>query len=494
MIQPNKHRNTVIEGQSDKTRAMGYQAVRDCAVALWMVLAFSLPLFFAGVSAHGVLWFNSVGISALVLWLTSAVLGGSVPKIPRLLLGCVLLLLLFGWTAAFNPSFVFRGAFVGFEPVDRAVAWLPGTIDGVISRNAMGRWTINLLLLCMGVDLCRHEEVRSRVRLSFLMGGLVVIAIAVGQRLSEARSVLGTGLGVRQPFFGTFIYPGSAGAYLNLLFPGFCFELLRSGWRRKLGIAGVFGTCLAWVWNTSRLSSLVGAVELVLFAAILLRRFTHSVAHGRKRFGIRGMASNSGVVLSCVCLLGLLWCVFPVLPLVEKWKMLPDQFQRTYSRLETLRVCAKMAKDSGVWGMGPGTFSAAYPYYSVESGSLTQGTWSHAHCDYMELLIEWGWAGAACWLGMVAGALNRVRAGLGDLGKASLDRTGGNAIQAVAAGGALLAFAMHAFGDFPVFNPSVMLVGWFWLSCAWSMRPAGGVTVPPKVLRGPAASCSSVGW
>lgn len=481
----------MIENRTDFKKSNGSKAVRDSAAALWMVLGASLPLVFGGASVHGGLWFNSVGISALVLWLMAAAFGGAFPKLPRFLLGCVVLLLVFGWTSVFNPSFVFRGTHVGFEPVERFAHWLPGTIDGAVSKSAMLRWSIILLLLCMGVDLCRHDEIRSRVRLSFLFGGLLVITIALGQRLSEAGSVLGTGFGIRQPFFGTFIYPGSAGAYLNVLFPGFCFELLQSGWRRRLGIAGVLGTCLAWVWNTSRLSSLVGAVELGLFGAILLRRFIHSISTRRRRAGVKTSVSNAGFAVSCVCLIGLLWCVFPVLPLVEKWRMLPDQFQRTYSRIETLRVCVEMVKDAGIWGMGPGTFAAAYPYYSIEAGALTQGTWMHAHCDYLELLIEWGWAGAACWGGIIFGALGRLWVLLGNIGKTSLERGGGNATQALAAGCALLALGIHALGDFPMHNPSVILAGWFWLSCAWSMRSVGAA-IPSKTLRSRVVSSSSV--
>ncbi len=444
---------------------VGTEVLRDAASLLWMLLAASLPLFFGGASPQGGVWFDSVGCIAVAFWLLGGWLGRILLDVPKLLVWSCLLLILIGWCAALNPSFVFTGPFSGFESVEGGVTWLPSTVDAVSSVKAMLRWTLAILLLWMGVDLCRSERMRSRVRLSFLLGGVSVLLVAFGQRLSDAASVMGTGLGWRQPFFGTFIYPGSAGAYLNLLFPAFCLELLEKGWRRRLGVIGLFGTFLAWVWNTSRLSSVVGILELAAVIGVFL--FCRRAQSGFRQRGTWSFSLGREVLLSGLGLLVLLWFVFPVLPLVEKWRMLPEQWHRTYSRIETIRACWEMAKDAGGWGMGPGTFGAAYPYYAVGTGDLTQGAWKHAHCDYLELWIEWGLAGCACWAVVVLGGAWRFAKESFWVPRCS--STGSmQGVGAMMGLCALCALALHAVADFPVHNPSVLLTALFWLSCAWA--------------------------
>src|SRR6185295_384118 len=75
-----------------------------------------------------------------------------------------------------------------------------------------------------------------------------------------------------------------------------------------------------------------------------------------------------------------------------------------------------MVPDAGVFGFGSGTFRAAFPGYqaSYDFGSRsvpefwTTQLWLHAHNDYLQCLIEWGFLGTALWGILIVGGVGRA--------------------------------------------------------------------------------------
>jgi hypothetical protein len=434
-----------------------------------MLLSATLPLFLGGVSEMGDLWLNTLGWSAVALWVGGLFQQRRFPAVSRWVgvpLGAALLT---GTVGALNAEFTYEGPFVGFTAAV-AKGWLPSTVDAGLSWAALRHWALLGALFCMSSDFCAERAQCKLYRNCLTAAGLVQIVVALGQRLSDARSIMGAGWGEQLPFFGTFIYPGSIGAYLNLLLPLFCLHLFGRTQRSLVGIAGLAGLGVAIFWNTSRLSSLVGICTGGLLALTLgLVAWQNSEGGEMRAAFFRRLQRLGPVLFSAILVGGLALMVFPVPPLFEKWRLLPEQWNTDYPRLEAMKACLEICRDAGAWGFGPGTFGAVFPHYAQEMAVSARGVWRHAHCDYLEWFIEWGYLGTLLWSFLPLGALARVGARL--FQEKSVHRRN----EAACIGAALVALGLHALADFPVFNPGVQVLAVFWLGSAWSARAPASV-------------------
>jgi hypothetical protein len=434
---------------------------------LWAVMAGLLPLFFGGVTGAAQLWRETLSCACILLWSITLFRQRRLPRCPSgLVIPCALIVLT-GWVGALNPSFQFQGYRSGFVSLSDSPVWLPSAVDSASAVKAMQHWTLVLAVLLMLTDLCSERQVRSNIRTGILLGGLAVLFIGLAQKLADARTVLGSGKGANQPFFGTFIYPGAAGAYFNLLFPGFCLAAAKPGWSRAVGTAGIAGVFVSWLWNTSRISTFIG----VLTACSVLCLLFLKLRAGGSSWMCRERAQlfrrhRTGIAASCLLLL-LTAYVFPVPPQFSKWIAYSGQVFGPNPRFEAMKVCVQIAGDSGVWGMGPGAFPLVFPYYAAQSESLEtlRGFWRHAHCDYLEFLIEWGWLGSLPWMwlgGCIA--LKSV--------KQFRSRPVLSSWETLCTAAALGLVCLHAVLDSPLQNPSVLMVALFWAASAVS-KPDG---------------------
>jgi hypothetical protein len=308
------------------------------------------------------------------------------------------------------------------------------------------------------------------MRIALLSGGLILLLIALGQRLAESTSILGSGVGAEQPFFGTFIYPGSAGAYFNALLPSYCLLLYDRRIQRWIGFVGVLLTGVALFWNTSRISSVVGLLETLVLTAVLMRSREGTLegvpSHQTTLVGARSERRTWAIGLLALAFLSL--AVFQVHPLLEKWRMLPQQWTLSNPRVEAARVSLKITRDAGFWGFGPGTFQAVFPQYTAGASKSIAGVWKHAHCDYLEFWIEWGCVGGLFWLCLLLGGVFQVLSLKVPPTMSPLSRSRSDFREKACGVAALCALGLHAIADFPLQNPSVLLVAFFWLGCAWS--------------------------
>jgi len=444
--------------------------------SLWllMLLSATLPLFLGGVSEMGDLWLNTLGWCAVALWVGGLFQQRRFPSVSTwaaVPLGAALLV---GTLAALNAEFVYDGPFGGFTAAV-AKRWLPSTVDARVSFAALRHWALLGALFCMSSDLCAERSQSILHRNCLAAAGLVQIAVALGQRLSDARSILGSGWGEQLPFFGTFIYPGSAGAYLNLLLPLFCLQVFGKDSRPLVGIAGLAGLGVAIFWNTSRLSSLVGICTGMLLVLTLGWIAWQNAEKEELRTALfRPLRRLRPVLFSALLVGGLALLVFPVPPLFEKWRLLPEQWNTAYPRLEAMKACLEICADAGAWGFGGGTFASVFPHYAQEMAVSARGVWRHAHCDYLEWFIEWGYLGSLLWSLLPLGAFARVGC------RFFQERSPHRRVEAACTGAALVALGLHALADFPVFNPGVQMLAVFWLGTAWGTRPvAGGIVGNP---------------
>lgn len=123
-------------------------------------------------------------------------------------------------------------------------------------------------------------------------------------------------------------------------------------------------------------------------------------------------------------------------------------------------------RERPAWGIGPGTFSAVFPYY--QSAALEGRTLLHAHCEPVQFLVEYGWAGTLVVLVAVAlllGVRRSVRAGPDEIPPfADLER------KAFRSG--LVACGLHCMVDFPLRIPLIALVAAAWVGVWAGTRPA----------------------
>ena len=434
--------------------------------ALWllMLLSATLPFFIGGVSGMGDLWFNTLGWCAVALWVGGLYQQRRFPSVSLWVAAPLGMVFLVGALATLNAEFAFDGPFSGFT-ASVAKGWLPSSVDAGASLSALRHWALLGALFSMSSDFCAERTHCDLYRNCLTVAGFVQIGVALGQRLSDARSILGGGWGEQLPFFGTFIYPGSAGAYLNLLLPLFCLHFFAKTQRPFVGIAGLAGLGVAVFWNTSRLSSLVGVCTGTLLL-LTLGTVAWQKAEKEKVRAALFLSRHAWrpVLVSAILVGGLALMVFPVPPLFEKWRLLPTQWNTAYPRFEAMKACWEICRDAGAWGFGLGTFASVFPHYSHEMAVSARGVWRHAHCDYLEWFIEWGYLGCLLWSFLPLGALVRV------CGRYFQEKSAHRRSEAACTGAALLALGLHALGDFPVFNPGVQVLAVFWLGNAWSAR------------------------
>jgi O-antigen ligase len=135
-----------------------------------------------------------------------------------------------------------------------------------------------------------------------------------------------------------------------------------------------------------------------------------------------------------------------------------------------------MVPDAGVMGFGPGTFRVIFPSYqgTYDFGSRTvplfwkDGFFEHAHEDYLETLIEWGYLGTLFWSVLVFGGI--ARGAMRYFQKqTSLSLRWLLLCSLLALGGTLA----HALIDFPLQIASIQLYVFVLLGICWGTSSAG---------------------
>ena len=123
-------------------------------------------------------------------------------------------------------------------------------------------------------------------------------------------------------------------------------------------------------------------------------------------------------------------------------------------------------RERPAWGIGPGTFSAVFPYY--QSAAFEGQTLLHAHCEPVQFLVEYGWAGTLVVLAAVALLLGVRRGG----------RDGPDVIppfadlERKAFRSGLVACGLHGLVDFPLRIPLIALIAAAWAGVWAGTRPA----------------------
>ena len=148
---------------------------------------------------------------------------------------------------------------------------------------------------------------------------------------------------------------------------------------------------------------------------------------------------------------------FAVRAFWREWRQIAVIGQEWAFRSGILKDALAAWRDHPAWGVGPGAFPVAFPYY--QSAAFEGRTILHAHCEPIQFLVEFGAAGALIVLAAVALALSaRGPSPAGAAGEippfADLERR--------AFGFGLIACGLHSLIDFPLRIPLIALLAATW--------------------------------
>jgi hypothetical protein len=390
------------------------------ATARWIFLAALIyaPWAYGGTTPESIVAINWLLGGALVLWVVGWFFpaeeeteGISDPghrwRPPRMLAIASIGILIWGWWMVFNAKAIYDSSYSVFVPLPHFGAGMPGSIDYAISVAWMVRGTLLLGVIWFVAELSRDPRWLLRLWWTLALAGGSIAALGLLQKATGAEMIFWqSASNPTITFFATYYYHANAGAFLNLTLPAMAGLTLRVFSRpvkpvvRAVSLSIFIIHVVANFANTSRVAEFNGAglilTLLVRFAPAIFRRLSST----ERNFGLAGIAA---VLLA-------LYAVGQASHLersVRRWQNLSEQLPRDLRWLAAKAALAALP-ETGVFGAGPGTFRAVFPRYAAELPGGSRSVWRFLHEDYLQTLMEWGWAGAMLWAlvfigGIVAG-------------------------------------------------------------------------------------------
>jgi hypothetical protein len=378
----------------------------------------------------------------------------------------------YGWLTVVNARADYLVSDLAFNEFDHRL-WESG--PGSVARNV----SITKMVEISGLFLLFFAAVRAResgvwkLLLAILpLLGVVVTFVGIAHRVMDARSIwFEEGQRLPETFFAPYVYNGSAGAFLNLAgataFSFWVASFWSSSRSKKIGWGIVTVICFLGVIATASKGSF-----LMLLATLALSLLFH-----RKRLvafwpEFRGQIMGRGVegklILICVTAIIFAFAAVGVPRLITRMDNLIEDAQdgsasTVDGRLGIMRVMLKMSSldEGGFGGFGPGSFEYVVPYFFVDKDYFLPGRWINGHSDPLQLVVEWGYVGAALWLvfgiGGLVNAMNSLKK-QGDADSPPLVR--GMMI-------ALIVMSIHSAFDFPFGILSVKCAAIFLLGLLW---------------------------
>lgn len=357
-------------------------------------LAF-VPVGYGGTEAWSRDVINGLAGVAFVLWAGSLLVRPRRIAVSRWQVVPALLLLAIGWGMALNAKSVHDLNFWEYVPRSPVVAWLPGSVDSWASTSSMVRLSALLGMYFITCDLCARRRWRVRFITTAAVVGTATSLFGIYQKVSPEPFVIWPVPRPPPSAFATFWYHGNAASFLNLILPltiGLAVSafrrsgnhLARAGW---LGAAGC--VIVGLMINVSKAGHAMALLLMVGFLAMSLRWVPQIVfRHGwRQPLVLGGLAlAGAAAVLS-----QLDWAQS-----ITRWQ---EYFARTGadSRFHVAAICLALAGRAGGLGFGPGTFDSVFQHHVMDTGQALGVRWKFAHNDYLQTLIEWGWAGMLLW-------------------------------------------------------------------------------------------------
>ena len=409
-------------------------------------------------------------MAAVVLtWLLGCGLRRKWPRINGVCLSCVLLLLCVGWWMVLNAKGHYDSQKAFLEKLEPLWNDAAGTIEKGASLSAMQRISGLLGILCLASDLMQRPIWRIRTWWTMGLTGLSVILFGLVERIAGAPMIFWEPERIGTTFFGTYFYHANAGAFINLVLPlifGLAVVAMRprgADSQRMLWVPAVL-VCLAGAFvNVSRAAQVVTAIITII---LISGRLSSWLKGGRNISGRTSLVYACLALIALVAIGGIGW-----ISVAPRWHKFSWEIWDLNGRTFALRAGSRMIPDAGVMGFGPGTFEIGFPFYlnpeDFTHPEDAEWHWRYAHDDYLQTVIEWGWAGfGVCAVlfggGVVCGLTTFFR------GKSILPTS--DRVLLFASVTALFGIAVHALVDFPLQIASLQLYAAVLLGTCWGSR------------------------
>lgn len=435
--------------------------LRWLAVLAPLVAAFFyIPLAFGGTTPDSVRVLDWLLLHSFVLWLAVLVLERRRPVFSWQLWVPLLVLVLFGVVQLLNPRAVANTTFGEIVPLEGFRPFLPGTVDVRASRPVLlnlGALALAGLVLC---DALAGVRVRWLLFRTIALAGLVIALVGIYQKASGAEAMLWSDpKPFGNNFFAAYRYHGNAASFLNLSWPAALAVWMRSRIMRPGSVVASLDLCVLFLIfaavfvNSSKAGQILGLLGFLLAAW----RFRGELADtGTSRIGLV-------VLVLFLAALGTVFILPGLLAASAKWNEFAQDAGSLTGRLLAYGACLGAVREAGIFGLGAGTFHLVFPYYTLELEDRISGFWYHAHSDWIQTAIEWGWIGFLAWAALIGGAFVR-------LWKRGREAARSERTELSCSVGliALFLVLVHALADFPLQIPSLQLLFVFYLALGWS--------------------------
>ena len=343
------------------------------------------------------------------------------------------------------------------------------TLSSFLTERGLCLWLAYIALFYVSVCLARNRRSAERLSWMLLMVGVAAGLYGIGQWLVGLQELFGAdpsevGLRARGPFGN----PNHYAASMEMLL------LVSVGWigarivgrtadgretgvsrlatavrqqsKAKLVLLGLGFTviCLGLVFSLSR-SGIAAAVVAFAFFTVLADPRSPALgpievaAEQRTRYAARRFLASAFVVVGIM-----IW--FGTGVLAQRFAGVSELWKAEVGRQRVWSDSLQAASDFWLTGSGLGTFGQIFPIYRTFGGSIS---YTHAHNDYLQLLIELGAPGLLLVLGLVVGVWRRAW-------RARRRLQGDRAALYMHAGycSAAFAVALHSFTDFSLHLPA----------------------------------------
>jgi O-antigen ligase len=383
------------------------------------------------------------------------------------------LILIQGWWMAWNAEGIYHTTLSELAPRMRPVPDAPGAFDLISSKIWMWRCTALLIVLLVALDLARKPNARN-VMAHIISVHLILFCIyGLAIRAAGIEKIPGSDTNTGDYFFATFLYHGNAAAYLNLLWPIMAAQWMlseeksRAPLLRTLYRFGMLTVTPALFIHGSRAGSAIAGLMLLAWL-ILYRRFLI-------QFWLRGSRMLRGLVIILAVLMAIgVALSFDIGKTAGRYYSILSNARNIEKRLDAYEAQWVQIDSVPMLGVGPGCFKWTFPpYFKKVHGEWPEKFWRYAHQDYLQTVIEWGWAGATVWGALIFAPLIimwlRILRGRLDGGQTAVYQQ-----RAMVLG--ISAVMLHALGDFPlqmmaIQGPVMVFIGLLWSDSFSTQEP-----------------------